>query len=70
MNRCLNDCFSYCNGQADAHVETTDITYLNLGGMLMSQKALITMCRKNPRDCEYLVSQKQLDEQIKAGNTH
>ena len=70
MNRCLNDCFSYCSGKPDAHVEETDVCYLTLGGKFYSQKTLITMCRINPRDCEYLVSQSHLDEQIKEWNTH
>ena len=64
MNRCLSDCFCYCSGKPDAHVENTEVYYLDLAGKLRSQMTLVTMCRKDPRTCGSLTTQTQLNEKL------
>lgn len=60
MNRCLNDCFSYCNGKPDASVEERDIIFTDLGGKQASQKTIVTICHKDFRSCKDCLSQSDL----------
>lgn len=60
MNRCLNDCFSYCKGKPDASVEIRDITFTDLGGKLASQKTIVTICHIDFRTCVDCISQSDL----------
>ncbi|MBA7716181.1 hypothetical protein ES703_125246 [subsurface metagenome] len=64
MNRCLKDCSCYCSGKPDAHVEEREIHYLDLGCRPCSQRTLVTMCRKDPKTCEFLTTQTQLNEKL------
>lgn len=62
MNRCLADVFAYCTGQPDAHVETSVITYLDLGSQQRTQETLVTMCRQDPKTCPSHLAQAKLHE--------